>query len=448
MKIKLAPHLLCGVILTLSFLTAVADPSGKRSHHSSPKSLEENSWTEINEAAPWAARSGLRAVSLGGEFYIMGGRTAADPTALPFPIPGASKIWGDVWRSSDRGATWEEILPDGTPNSWSPRAFFEAVTLGGRMYVIGGQDFNLIPNPNPFPGPGEPPFFSESNFFNDVWCSEDGVNWTQQTEDAGWAGRAGLSAVVHRGAIYVMGGSFNDDSAIIGGPPTRVYFNDVWCSRDKGVTWTQVNDNAPWMPRAGAVAVSKDGKIYLIGGEDGFTCESGGDRCPPYFNDVWSSRDGRHWEQVTDSAEWSSRPGHQVAVVNNQFVLFGGFGLSSDPADPFAPANPMDVWISKRGEKWTKVSDSPWNASNPSEVKYDFDILVAPGQKGCGPSVYTFGGSRETFNFNDPTNYLNLDNDVWVYSPPVQLRHGRPSLTPRRFWQNVFPWWRAPKQHR
>lgn len=34
------------------------------------------------------------------------------------------------------------------------------------------------------------------------------------------AGRAGLSAVVHRGELYVLGGSRNDDAAIIGGPPT------------------------------------------------------------------------------------------------------------------------------------------------------------------------------------------------------------------------------------
>ena len=382
----------------------------------------------------------MRAVSLGKDFYIMGGRTAVDPAFLPVPIPGASKIWGDVWKSSDRGETWERILEEGSPDSWSPRAFFEAVELGGRMYVLGGQDFNLIANPNPSPQPGEPPFFSESNFFNDVWCSEDGVDWTQQTANAGWAGRAGLSAVTHRGAIYVLGGSFNDDPAVIGGPPTRVYFNDVWCSRDKGVTWKQVVENAPWAPRAGAVAVSKNGKIYLIGGEDGFTCESGGDRCPPYFNDVWSSRDGKNWEQVTEEAEWASRPGHQVAVVRDHFVLFGGFGLSTDPMNPFKPSNPMDVWISKRGKNWEQVSESPWDATDPSQVKYDFDVLVAPGSKGCGPSIFTFGGSRETFNFADPTNHLKLDNDVWRYTPPLPSRPGAQKRSSQPVFPPFFPW--------
>jgi hypothetical protein len=242
------------------------------------------------------------------------------------------------------------------------------------------------------------------------------------TGDAGWDGRAGLSAVVFKDEIFVMGGSFNDDPAVIGGPPTRVYFNDVWKSKD-GSHWTLVTGHAPWAPRAGAVMVVKNGYMYLLGGEDGFICLPGG-RCPPYFNDVWRSRDGATWEPVTESADWAPRPGHQAAVLHDTIVLFGGFGLSSDPANPFAPANPMDIWVSKDGASWNQVSDSPWNAATPAEIKYDFAAVVAPGSKG-GPAIYTFGGDRETFNFQDPTNYLNVDNDVWRFSPPIDREPGR-----------------------
>ncbi len=418
-------------------MLSIAPVPAKNSFHPSHPPCETNTWTEINGNAPWARRSGLQAISLNNCFYIMGGRTAINPEISP--VPGASQIWSDVWKSKDHGLTWERLLPTESPDHWSPRAFFQAVKLGGRMYVLGGQDFNVIPNP--FPPPGAPPFISQSNFFNDVWCSKDGFSWEQKTPAARWAGRAGLSAVAHRGAIYVMGGSFNDDPAIIGGPPTRVYFNDVWCSRDGGATWDRVAENAPWAPRAGAVAVSKNGKIYLIGGEDGFTCDSGSERCPPYFNDVWCSRDGAKWKRVRESAEWAPRPGHQVAVVRDHFVLFGGFGLSTDFSDPFKPSNPMDVWISKRGYKWTQVNDAPWNASDPSEVKYDFDVLVAPGSPGCGPSIYTFGGSRETFNFADPLNYLNLDNDVWNYTPPVpRSRHSGGGSFFQSVWLRYFLW--------
>jgi hypothetical protein len=80
----------------------------------------------------------------------------------------------------------------------------------------------------------------------------------------------------------------------------------------------------------------------------------------------------------------------------------------------------MDVWVSKDGALWQLVSDSPWNAASPDDIKYDFDVLVVQGGAGGSrPSIYTFGGDRETFNFTDPTNYLRVDNDVWRFSPPT-----------------------------
>jgi hypothetical protein len=65
------------------------------------------------------------------------------------------------------------------------------------------------------------------------------------------------------------------------------------------------------------------------------------------------------------------------------------------------------------------VSDSPWNAVDPSEVKYDFDALVVMGGLlDIRPRIFTFGGGRETFDFEDSENYLNVDNDVWEYTAP------------------------------
>ena len=50
-----------------------------------------------------------------------------------------------------------------------------------------------------------------STFFADVWSSRDGVHWNQLTADAGWEGRAGLTSIVFKGYIYVLGGSYEDD---------------------------------------------------------------------------------------------------------------------------------------------------------------------------------------------------------------------------------------------
>lgn len=380
-------------------------------------SQDEGVWTAINSDAAWTRRAGLQVVELGGSFYLLGGRTSR-PWTFP-PIPGDSDIWGDVWRSDDRGLTWERILETDDANHWPARAYFRAVAKDEQIFVLGGQNYLLEPNPDcPPPHFGCTAFVSVSDFFNDVWSSSDGVTWTQRSAEAGWSPRAGLSAAVFKGELYVIGGSFQDDAAIVGGPPMREYFNDVWKSAD-GATWELCTDDPPFAPRAGAVALAKGDYLYLFGGETGFLCDPLPFCTLPYFNDVWRTRDGIEWELVTPAAEWAPRPGHQVVVVDDRFLLFGGFGLN--PFNPFAQANPLDVWVSDDGARWTLASNSPWNAVFPEEIKYDFAVLstqaVVRGHR--VPAVYTFGGDRETFNFFDPVNYLDMDNDVWRFLPPA-----------------------------
>jgi len=362
-------------------------------------------WKEVNPDAEWSARAGLQVLESRGRFFLMGGRTPLDPAVVP--VPGASTIWGDVWSSADRGRSWRKLTDD----AWPARAYFQAVTKNGSMYVLGGQDFTIIPNPACaafLPGPCPPfipPMVPRSEFFNDVWRSSNGRDWSRVVEHAPWEGRAGLSSVVLGDWIYVMGGSKNDDSAIVGpGGPARVYFNDVWRSRD-GETWQQMTSEAEWAARAGAAVVAKDGYIYLLGGEDGFVCNPSTPRCPPYFNDVWRSRDGAQWQQVTPAAGWSARPGHQCVVAVGRIVCFGGFGL---------PTNPTDMWASRDGMDWVKLRSTAWGATSPDQVKYDFDALVSYGPLGL-PSIYTFGGDRETFDFGNPLNYQRVDNDVWRF---------------------------------
>ena len=360
-------------------------------------------WTEINPAASWAPRAGLESVALGKRLYVMGGRTPLD---LPPPAPPfASLILRDVWASDDGGVSWQFL----GEADWPERSFFEAVTKGRHMYVMGGQSF------------------APSVFYNDVWRSADGIHWERRTANAGWAGRAGLSAVVFRGWIYVFTGAEGDDEAI--GGAGREFFTDVWKSRT-GRHWIRVTDSAPWPGRGGGAAVVKNGWIYLIGGENGFLA--------PPLGDVWRSRDGAHWELVTAEA-FTPRSGHKCGVLSNTIVCFGGF----NPV-----ANPTDVQISRNGADWRALDPSgsaapPWLAASPEDIKFDFDIVVTR-RRGRG-AILSFGGDRETFDFPPgppgppgppeppgppafpqtapseapPSDDLRVDNDVWRFAPPA-----------------------------
>jgi hypothetical protein len=374
------------------------------------------SWAQTAPDAPWRARAGLRVVDLNGRLILLGGRTPNQST-----IPGDSVIWGDVWASDDQGATWVDLL-EGATAPWPARGYFQAVVKDGMIYVIGGQDFGLEKNPfcalleqglEPPPGLGIDPdapcpeFLPSSNFFNDVWRSADGITWEQVTEAAPWEPRAGLSAAVLGEHIYVLAGSQNDDTSIVGaGGPARIYYQDVWRSAD-GAEWELMTEAAPWEPRAGAATVVRDDLLFLFGGEDGFTCEPLPDCEAPYFNDVWVTADGATWEQVTAAAGWSPRPGHVCELVGNQFLCFGGFGLLQ---------NPTDMWVSNDGAEWSELTTNPWGSADPTAMRYDFDALVIDDPE-TGPQVLTFGGDRETFDFTDPENYLRIDNDVWTFAP-------------------------------
>eukprot|EP00931_Biecheleriopsis_adriatica_P077351 TRINITY_DN50939_c0_g1_i1.p1 TRINITY_DN50939_c0_g1~~TRINITY_DN50939_c0_g1_i1.p1 ORF type:complete len:421 (+),score=42.38 TRINITY_DN50939_c0_g1_i1:81-1343(+) len=358
----------------------------------------------------WSKRAGLQAALIDDTILVMGGRTPLPPLEVPgapFPIP-ISTLWNDTWRSDDKGKTWNFV----TTAPWAARGYFKALSLKQQgltaVVILGGQNFKIEGCP-----PGVP---SCSDFFNDVWSSLDsGQTWTQLTSNAGWEPRAGLSAVVHNGALVVACGSQNDDSSTVpGGAPARIYFNDVWSSEDGGTTWKRLVKHGPFKERAGAWLESRGDWLYLFGGEEGFTCSDPTRPCPPYFNDVWRSRDGAQWNLVTASAGWSARPGFVVPQLSKEkeFVLFGGYGLPPGNGSGVGPpSNPTDMWRSADGKFWIKMPQRPWNARGPEDVKYDFTSLVV------GTQVMTFGGDRETFNFFDPNNYKQVDNDVWSFGP-------------------------------
>ncbi len=379
---------LVGIVLSIAAIaTACGDsePSANSSTSTTTRasSLQDYEWQQVLDRAPWGARAGLRVVEDGDALFVMGGRT---PRASN--IPGDSELWGDVWQTEDDGQSWTEVVSTG--DAWPARAYFQAVTMDGEIYVLGGQNFA----------------FPSSTFYNDVWKSADGTQWEQVTDAAPWAGRAGLMAAVLDDTLYVFGGSRNDDSAVVGPTgPAREYFADAWKSTD-GKTWTEATEQAPWEPRAGGAVVVKDGAIYLFGGEAGFVCTPEPDCVPPYFNDVWKTTNGKTWTEVTPAAAWSPRPGHQCELVDEDFVCFGGFGQSG---------NPDDMWTSRDGENWNRLEQTPWNAESPEAIRYDFDSTTIT-RRGA-TTIVTVGGDRETFDFSDSQNYLRVDDDVWWFTP-------------------------------
>jgi len=92
---------------------------------------------------------------------------------------------------------------------FSGRDNHASVTLNNEIYIIAGR-------------------ISDFKFLNDIWKSQDGVNWTPvSTVQPIFSEREGHTAVVLKNEIYVIGGLGSDGKLL----------NDVWKSPD-GVNWS------------------------------------------------------------------------------------------------------------------------------------------------------------------------------------------------------------------
>ena len=265
-------------------------------------SADVEDWRQVTASADWTNRELYQAVSHNGKIYVMGGEI------------GTQIYLNDVWSSVD-GKNWSFEGNAG----WSKRRGFQAVSHNGKIYVLGGYGIVGI---------------ASREYLNDVWSSVDGKNWSSEG-NADWLTRERFQAVSHNGTIYVLGGE--DDAG------DR---NDVWSSVD-GASWEK-EPAVGWAVRNSHQAVSHNGTIYVLGGVSG---GNNGSR----KHDVWSSVDGKTWEQKTAAAAWSARFGHQVLSRDGRMYVLGGNHSQSLRYN-------NEVWSSADGVSWKQESTAAWEA--------------------------------------------------------------------------------------
>jgi len=295
----------------------------------------DQGWTLVNKKAAFSRRASPHGVNVNGTFIVTGGRN------------GTETMHNDVWLSNDKGISWELVVAHAP---WEPRAYHFSLYLNNYLYVIGGQGgdgfsdfFDDIWRSNDFGKTWElvvehAPFGKRAGgygfvydnkmyilagayckaidfpcnldskriYFDDVWTSNDGINWIQITKGIEFLKREGVIIVIKDDIFYAFGGDNG-----INGP----YFNDVWKSNDTGITWYLINNNAQWSKRTGHVGVLYNDNIIMFGGY-------------PDLTDMWSSMDGITWTLVTNHCWNCNSTNNDCGKFDFEFFVDNTDGIS------------------------------------------------------------------------------------------------------------------------
>lgn len=182
-------------------------------------------WQQAKNAA-WEPRKGQAMVTFKHKLWLFGGvsKVSKDFESL--------EMKNDVWSSSD-GLQWTKEV-DHAP--WSPRDSPQVLVMHDALYLLGGQGLA------------------------DVWQSVDGKNWKQITAQAPWKERYDNGAQVFDGQLWVFGGRDTNPNHNLAAQ------NDVWFS-DNGVQWMRQAEHAPWTVRSGGNSVVFKDQLWLFSGK-------------------------------------------------------------------------------------------------------------------------------------------------------------------------------------
>jgi len=333
--------------------------------HSSSNGLSNNlNWTNSGENYNFAGRHFHSSAVMNNRLWVIGGIASG-------------KVMSDVLYSID-GLNWNLATATAAFGSrWGQASLVFDAGQGANLWVIGGSD--------------------SKNFFNDVWHSSDGVNWSLVTAAAPFTARSRAGAVV-----------FNNKMWVIGGTSQSGFLNDIWCSSD-GKTWTQVTPKETFPARYSASLTVHHNLLWLVAGESATGA----------LNDVWSSPDGVNWTIVSANAGFPARASHTAEAYQGLLWVFGGHDIA-------VPNIFNDAWWSANGSQWTQAVPSSnysprWGQSS---AVFNGQIWIINGATGPRDNPVDYSDVWNTGNAPSPTPGLTSTN-----TPTLTATHAIATVT-------------------
>ncbi|MCC6620072.1 MAG: IPT/TIG domain-containing protein [Deltaproteobacteria bacterium] len=316
--------------------------------------------------ASWRARDGNTTTWLPatGRFWMVGGWNGLPVpdgfSTIPEGVQPYENTTNEVWSSPD-GATWTLELAHGHPQ-FERRHVHNMVLWRDRLWMIGGDHH-------------------QGRYNHDVASSADGVTWqvvlgpgTIPLRAPPWTPRAMQVSGVFEDALWTAGGQDQ-----VGDPDAYVHHNDVWRSED-GVDWIEVAPDAPASDTRWAGCGALDGLVAFRGRMWLVGCARERSDAVGHTTiaQVWSTTDGRAWRRHP-TPPWAGKIWHNVVVWDDRLWILFGFTYG-DPTNGWPVGNATEVWSSEDGEAWTALHpDTPVPGSHAQGVAVTDGFLLLAG---------------------------------------------------------------------
>lgn len=253
-------------------------------------------WTKTGLAESGLNSAYQKYVQFKGAIYALG---SIEGNYLDF------KIRTKILRTRD-GRAWESVAEK---SNLPERIFYGATVFKDKIWLVGG--------------------FDGKRYYNDVWNSADGVNWTRAASNTAWSPR-NAGVFVFKDRMWLFGGGVIDGDKSNNPNSSK----EVWTSAD-GLNWTPIKINSARMP--GGTPVVFDDKLWFVGGN-----RSDGN----FDSALFVSDDGINWK--SESAPWSPRGGTVVWVFDGKLFMTGGKYSYTEPNGEIKFVYSNDVWALSR----------------------------------------------------------------------------------------------------
>jgi N-acetylneuraminic acid mutarotase len=360
-------------------------------------SYSQGKWTEASSIG-FTGRFGAACAEVDGKIYVIGGQLD--------PYQGMDENTDLVEMYDPKTDIWKELTVSGT---FTPRRNIATAVIDGKIYTLGGDlntkspsdciDIIEVFNPKtltwstlpsiglPKPLTGMRAIVSNNKIYTFCGISDDSVitqvtifdpatnTWSIPVTSGNFTPRYRAAVALVNNKVYVMGGGSYNNSQII-------FHNTVDVFDLSTNSWANIQTSGYFQKRTGATTQVVDGKIYVMGGSDGYSFSNAFEVFDPTTNT---------WNTPATTGTFSSRNGSGSAVVDGKIYVLGGasyinngsvwnFNEALDPKY-IDPSSLYGTWTTGSSEGFTKRASFTASAVNGKIYViggYDSSAMVNP----------------------------------------------------------------------